>query len=131
LVGSDAVASVTQSAVGVTSTAVAQAGTFSVRPSNAVLSTGTLANYDFTYVDSAYTVNKANLAVNATASLTGNVYNGNPFVGTYTSTALGSDASAMTVTGQASGTNAGTYTSNLAVTGAVLANWSTPMPIWW
>ncbi|NBO82788.1 MAG: hypothetical protein EBU75_08140, partial [Betaproteobacteria bacterium] len=104
-----------------------QAGSFTVTPSAAVLSTGLASNYDFSYVASTHTVDKANLAVTATPSLSGNVYRGTAYTGSYTSNALGSDASAMTVTGMATGTNAGTYSSSLAVSGAVLSNYNTPV----
>jgi phosphoribosylcarboxyaminoimidazole (NCAIR) mutase len=129
LVGSDALGSVTQtpSGTGVTPTGVAQAGSFSVTPSAAVLSTGLVSNYDFSYAASTHTVDKANLAVTATPSLSGNVFRGTAYTGSYTSNALGSDASAITVTGVATGTHAGTYSSSLAVSGAVLANYNTPV----
>jgi hypothetical protein len=129
LVGADALGSVTQTAsgTGVTASGVAQAGSFTVTPSAAVLSAGLASNYDFSYVDGTHTVDKANLALNATASLTGNVYRGTAYMGTYTTTALGSDTSGFSVTGMATGTNAGTYTSSLAVSGAVLSNYNTPV----
>ena len=59
LVGSDSVASVTQTAsgTGVTSAGVAQAGSFSVTPGSALLGTGTASNYSFSYVNSTHTVN--------------------------------------------------------------------------
>ena len=129
LVGLDRVGSVTQTANGVTASGLAQAGSFTVTPSAAVLSTGTASNYSFSYVDSTHTVDKANLALTATASLTGNVYRGSAYTGTYTTNALGSDASGMSVTGLATGTDAGTYTSNLAVTGAALSNYNTSISI--
>jgi filamentous hemagglutinin family protein len=72
-------------------------------------------------------INKANLAITATPSLTGNVYNGSTYSGTYTTNALGTDQDMMTITGVATGTNAGTYASNLAVSGAVLSNYNTPV----
>ena len=127
LEGLDRVGSVTQTAAGVTASGVAQAGNFMVTPSLAVLSTGRAANYSFSYVDSTHTVDKANLALTATASLTGNVYRGSAYTGTYTTNALGSDASGMSVTGVATGTNAGTYRSSLAVTGAALSNYNAPV----
>jgi Trk K+ transport system NAD-binding subunit len=129
LIGSDALASATQTASGsgVSPGGVARAGNFSVTPSAAVLGTGLASNYDFSYVGSTHTVDKANLSVTATPSLTGNVYRGTAYTGTYTTTALGNDASALTVTGVATGTNAGTYGSSLAVSGAVLSNYNTPV----
>ena len=64
LVGSDTVASVTQTPSGFSGAAsgVAQAGSFTVTPSAPVLGTGSASNYSFTYVDSTYTVNKAPLS---------------------------------------------------------------------
>ncbi|MCX7261281.1 MAG: YDG domain-containing protein, partial [Burkholderiales bacterium] len=127
MVGSDAVATVTQTPSGFSgvSSGTAQAGTFTVTPSTAVLSTGTASNYSFSYVPSTHTIDKANLSVSATPSLIGNVYNGNAFTGSYTTTALNGET--FTVTGQATGTNAGTYTSALNVSGAALANYNTPV----
>jgi hypothetical protein len=127
MVGSDAVSSVTQTPNGFngSATGVAQAGTFTVTPSAAALSTGTASNYNFSFVPSTHTVDKANLSVSATPSLTGNVYRGNAYTGSYTSTALNGET--FTVTGQATGTNAGTYTSALNVSGAALANYNTPV----
>ncbi len=126
LAGSDVVESVTQrtTVAGNVVSGIAQAGTFISTPSTAVLSTGSASNYSFTYVAATNTVAKANLSVTATPGLSGNVYNGNPYTGTYTTTLLGTDA--ITVTGMASGTNAGTYTSNLQVSGAALNNYNTP-----
>ena len=128
LVGSDAIGSVTQTASigGSTVTGVAQAGTFTSTPSGAVLSSGIADNYSFSYIGATNTVAKADLTIAAVASLTGNTYRGSAYTGTYTTTALGSDASGITVTGQATGINAGTYTSNLSASGAVLSNYNTP-----
>ena len=126
LAGSDAVGSVTQRTTvgGNVVSGIAQAGTFISTPSAAVLSTGTASNYLFTYTPSTNVVAKANLSVTATPSISGNVYNGNAYTGTYTTTLLGADA--ITVTGLATGTNAGTYTSNLQVSGTALGNYNTP-----
>ncbi|WP_370624702.1 YDG domain-containing protein [Polynucleobacter sp. 80A-SIGWE] len=126
LAGSDAVGSVTQRTTvgGNLVSGIAQAGTFISTPSAAVLSTGTASNYLFTYTPSTNVVVKANLSVTATPSISGNVYNGNAYTGTYTTTLLGADA--ITVTGLATGTNAGTYTSNLQVSGTALGNYNTP-----
>jgi autotransporter-associated beta strand protein len=126
LAGSDAVGSVAQRTTvgGNVVTGIAQAGTFISTPSAAVLSTGTASNYLFTYTGATNTVAKANLSVIATSSLSGNVYNGNAYTGTYTTTLLGADA--ITVIGLATGTNAGTYISNLQVSGAALDNYNTP-----
>ena len=126
LAGSDAVGSVTQRTTvgGNVVSGIAQAGTFISTPSAAVLSTGTASNYLFTYTAATNTVAKANLSVTATPSLSGNVYNGTAYTGSYTTTLLGSDTA--TVTGMATGTNAGTYNSNLQVSGAALSNYNTP-----
>ncbi|MCX7261228.1 MAG: filamentous hemagglutinin N-terminal domain-containing protein, partial [Burkholderiales bacterium] len=127
MVGSDTVASVTQTPSGLSesASATAQAGSFTVTPSAAVMGTGTASNYSFSYVPSTHTVDKANLSVIATPSLTGNVYNGSAFTGTYTTTAVNGET--FTVTGQATGTNAGTYASSLNVSGSALANYNTPV----
>jgi filamentous hemagglutinin family protein len=127
MVGSDSVASITQTPTGFSgaSTGTAQAGTLTVTPSDAVLGTGSASNYSFSYVPSTHTVDKANLSVSATPSLTGNVYNGTAFTGTYTTTAVNGET--FTVAGMASGTNAGTYTSALSVSGPALVNYNTPV----
>ena len=129
LVGSDAIGSVTQVATISSSpvSGVAQAGSFVSTPSIAVLSTGLASNYDFTYVSATNTVAQAGLAITGTASLTGNPYTGNVYTSAYTTNFLGSDATSALVTGMVSQTNAGTYTSGLGVTGAVLSNYSAPV----
>ncbi|MEI7784712.1 MAG: glycine-rich domain-containing protein, partial [Betaproteobacteria bacterium] len=73
------------------------------------------------------TLNKANLNLSAVASLTGNVYNGSAYTGSYTLNALGSDV--FTVSGVSTGTDAGTYPSNLQLSSsvAVLANYNSPV----
>jgi len=132
MVDSDAVASVTQTSTisGSTVSGVAQAGSFVAIPSAAVLSTGTAGNYSFSYVAATNTVAKANLTISETASTTGNTYNGSAYTGSYITTFLGSDASHAVVSGMATGTNAGTYTSTLSVANApgssVMSNYSTP-----
>jgi autotransporter-associated beta strand protein len=131
LVGSDQVGSVTQtytvSGSSVSGSAIAQAVTFVATPSSVVLSTGTAENYNFSYAASTNTVAKANLAITAQASLSGNTYNGSAYTGTYSTNFLGNDLTRATITGAATGTDAGTYTSNLAVTGDVLNNYNTPV----
>ena len=129
LVGSDAIGSVTQATTvsGNAVSGIAQAGTFVSTPSAAVLSTGTLSNYAFTYMPATNTVAKANLAITGTASTSGNIYNGNAYTSAYTTSFLGSDAASATITGMVSQTNAGTYTSALQVSGAVLSNYNTPV----
>jgi filamentous hemagglutinin family protein len=81
LVGSDSVASVTQtpSGAGVTVSGIAQAGNFSVTPSNAVLGVGNANNYSFSYVDSTHTVSQAALTVivGALQGTVSKVYDGN------------------------------------------------------
>ena len=74
---------------------------------------------------SAVTITKADLAITATASLTGNVYRGTAYTGSYTTTAVNSET--FTVTGVATGTDVGTYTSALSVSGAALSNYNTPV----
>ena len=124
LVSGDSVGSITQTATGVTPSAIAQAGTYSVVPSAAILSSGNANNYSFSYLAATNSVSKANLTVTATTPI-GSVYNGSTLSGGYASTALGTDT--FTVTGLASGTNAGTYPSSLVVTGTALSNYNTPV----
>ncbi|MBT8584565.1 hypothetical protein G6694_07975 [Polynucleobacter paneuropaeus] len=132
MVGSDSVAAVTQATTisGSTVSGVAQAGSFISTPSAAVMGVGSANNYSFTYVPATNTVAKANVTITETASLTGNIYNGSAYTGTYTTTFLGSDASHVAITGMATGTNAGTYGSSLAVANTsgytVLSNYNTP-----
>uniref|UniRef100_UPI0025FEA18F autotransporter-associated beta strand repeat-containing protein n=1 Tax=Limnohabitans sp. Rim8 TaxID=1100718 RepID=UPI0025FEA18F len=77
MVGPDAVASITQTPTGLSGSAsgAAQAGTFTVTPGAAVLSTGTVSNYNFNYVDSTHTVTPAPLAVALTGT-SSKVYDG-------------------------------------------------------
>ena len=86
LIGSDAVGSVTQTAsgTGVTASGIAQAGTYTVTPSAATLSTGTLSNYSFTYVSNSKTVSKAPLGIVATGT-----YSGSTTIGSVSVTAYG------------------------------------------
>ena len=75
------------------------------------------------------TLNPIALTVSAVASTSGNVYSGQAYTGTYTSSAMvNADANLITVTGVATGTDAGTYPSNLSVTvsGSAQTNYSTP-----
>jgi hypothetical protein len=65
MVGNDAVGSLTQTP---SSNGAANTGTFTVTPSAAALSTGTASNYDFTYVPSTHTVNKAALTLTASTN---------------------------------------------------------------
>jgi autotransporter-associated beta strand protein len=131
LVGSDQVGSVTQiytvSGLSVSGSVIAQAVTFVATPSSAILSAGSAGNYNFIYTASSNTVAKANLAITAQESLSGNTYNGSAYTGTYSTNFLGNDLTSATITGAATGTNVGTYASNLAVTGGVLNNYNTPV----
>jgi hypothetical protein len=115
----------------VAATGVAQAGTFTVTPSSAVLGTGVASNYDFSYVAATSTVDKATLTVSgstavnkiydgsAVATLSGGTLQG--LVGTDSSTVTlntsGTFASknvgnniAVTSTSTLSGTGSGNYT---------------------
>ena len=129
LVGLDAVGSLTQAASkgGSTVTGIAQAGNFTSTPSAVILSTGNPDNYSFFYVGKTNSIAKADLTINAVESLTGNVYRGSSYTGSYTTSALGSDAASISITGLATGINAGTYVSNLSASGAVLSNYNTPV----
>ena len=76
------------------------------------------------------TLNPMNLTVSAVASTSGNFYSGQVYTGSYTSSAMvNADAHLITVTGVASGTDAGTYTSNLSVSvsGSAQSNYTTPV----
>ena len=63
LVGSDSIGSINNT---VSSTGIAQAGNFTITPSGVSLSTGTAANYSFTYTPLTVAVAKAALTVNNT-----------------------------------------------------------------
>jgi hypothetical protein len=78
MVGLDAVDSVTQTPSGFSGAAsgAANAGTFTVAPSAAVLATGTDGNYNFRYVQSTHTVNQAPLSATLTGT-TSKGYDGN------------------------------------------------------
>ncbi len=79
LVGSDSVASVTQtpSGTGVTNSGIAQAGNFSVTPSTAVMGVGNANNYSFSYFASTHTVNPGVVSVTPiTGTLQGTVSKG-------------------------------------------------------
>jgi filamentous hemagglutinin family protein len=76
------------------------------------------------------TLNPIALTVSAIASLTGNPYKGSAYTGTYTSSAMvPADANLISVTGVATGTDVGTYPSNLLVSlsGSAQTNYSTPV----
>ena len=113
MAGSDTVGSVTQT-TGLSG--VAQAGLFTVTPSAAILSSGNASNYNFTYLPSTHTVDKANLNVtanNASKSYDGVAYSGgngitySGFVHNETSAVLGG---ALGYSGSSQGaTNAGGY----------------------
>ena len=75
------------------------------------------------------TLNPIALTVSGVASTSGNIYSGQAYTGTYTSSAMvAADANLIAVTGVATGTDAGTYPSNLSVTlsGSAQTNYSTP-----
>ena len=76
------------------------------------------------------TLNPIALTVSGVASTSGNIYFGQAYTGTYTSSAMvNADINLISVTGVATGTNAGTYPSNLSVTlsGSAQTNYSTPV----
>ncbi|MBU3578129.1 MBG domain-containing protein [Polynucleobacter sp. UK-Kesae-W10] len=82
-----------------------------------------LSNYNLTQSNGFLSINKATLSLNSGAS---NIvtYNGQSQTAGYTLSGIkGTDASSLTITGAATGTNAGTYTSSLGVTGAPLSNY--------
>ncbi|PUE10144.1 hypothetical protein B9Z33_08505 [Limnohabitans sp. T6-20] len=116
LLGTDSVSSVT----GVAS--AMNAGTYNDSLSGA-LGTG-LSNYTINYVNGALTINKA--ALNIASVAASSVYTASAQTGTYTVTGLQGTVDAVTgVTGLASGTNAGTYTSTLGgATGTGLDNYN-------
>ena len=117
LIGQDSVASVTQTATGVTTGAVAKAGNFSVIPSVAVMGTGLASNYSFSYAASTHSVNKASLQVsanNASKTYDAAAYSGGNGV-SYTGLVGGESASVLGGTlsygGSSQGaTNVGSYT---------------------
>ena len=129
LVMGDTIGSVTQvaSISGIVVSGIAQAGSFTSTPSAAILSSGKASNYLFSYVaSSSNTVAKADLAITALESLSGNTYTGSAYTGNYTMNAKGSDAASISVIGVATGINAGKYGSNLVVSGSgsVLSNYN-------
>jgi hypothetical protein len=77
MVGSDALASVTQTPSGFSGAAsgAANAGTFTVTPSAAILDTGAASNYSFSYVASTHTVSPAALSA-ALVGTTSKAYDG-------------------------------------------------------
>ncbi|MBU3577858.1 filamentous hemagglutinin N-terminal domain-containing protein [Polynucleobacter sp. UK-Kesae-W10] len=130
LVGGDAIGALNQTVTisGALASGIAQAGTFVSTPGAAVLSTGNANNYLFSYAPTSNTVAKANLRITATPSLLGNTYTGATYTSTYTTTFLSAtDANNATITGTVSESNAGTYSSHLAVTGSSLVNYNTPI----
>jgi trimeric autotransporter adhesin len=75
-------------------------------------------------------LNPITLSVTATASLTGNPYKGSAYTGSYTSSAMvAADAALISVSGVATGTDAGTYASNMVVSlsGSAQTNYSNPV----
>ena len=87
--------------------------------------TANLNNYTLTTQEGAIIIAKAELAISASA--TNSLYTGLTQTQAYTTTALGNDAASLAVTGVATGINAATYGSALAVSGAALANYNAPV----
>jgi hypothetical protein len=76
------------------------------------------------------TLNPISLSVTAVASLSGNPYKGSAYTGSYTSSAMvPADAALISVSGVATGTDAGTYASNMVVnlSGSAITNYSNPV----
>jgi len=70
------------------------------------------------------------IALSVSASASNNIYDGSSHSGTYTTSAMiAADVNLISVTGVASGTDAGSYSSNLAVTlsGSALTNYTAPL----
>ena len=114
LVGSDAIGSVVQAA---NKTGIAQAGSYSVTPSAAILSTGNASNYQFSYVSSTNTVNPLGLTV-ANASVSPKVYDGTTVANVSTGTlqgVLASDTANVTL-GQAGVLASANVGTNIGVT---------------
>jgi filamentous hemagglutinin family protein len=113
LVGADALASVTQTSA---PSGVAQAGSFTVTPSAAVMGSGNTNNYTFSYAPGTHTVSPVALmvtAANASKSYDGMNYSGgngviySGFVNNETAAVLGGS---LTYTGTSQGAlNAGSY----------------------
>ena len=83
-----------------------------------------------TTTTNAATLNPITLSVSAVASLTGNPYKGSAYTGSYTSSAMvPADAALISVSGVATGTDAGTYASNMVVnlSGSAVTNYSNPV----
>ena len=129
LVGSDVVASVTQTAsgAGVTPAGVAKAGGFTVTPSSAVMGSGLAGNYSFSYVPSTHTVNPAPLTVTFTAA--NKAYDGNTTASLSSSdNRLGSDVLTVSATGNFADKNVGTgktvTVSGVSLSGADANNYT-------
>ena len=124
LVSGDTVSAVSLTSMGGKATATVVNGPYAIVPglqsASAMVNS---TNYTLVYVNGAMTVNKADLKIDATESLSGNTYKGTAYTGGYTTTAVNGDT--FTVTGQATGTNVGTYLSDLVVNnGQPLANYN-------
>ena len=106
------------------------AATYNDNLSLSAASGTTAGNYSISSTQGSLVIGKADVTITETASLTGNVYKGSAYTGAYTTNFLGSDASQVTVSGMATGTNAATYTSTLSAanTGSstALSNYNTP-----
>jgi filamentous hemagglutinin family protein len=120
----------TQGAFDSASAGSGKAVTVRLSPSDYTASASTtLSNYRLATVttDAVGAINKADLTITAIPSISGNVYSGMSYAGTYTTSALGSDAAGFAVTGIAVGIDAGRYGSAMVVRGAILENYNTPV----
>ena len=89
---------------------------------NLSVSSSAIANYNVSYVNGSLTINKATLTVTgATKNVT---YNGLTQTNNTATVTGGKGTDFFTVTGYASGTNAGTYTDALVVTSTASANYN-------
>ncbi len=117
LVGLDSISTVTQTPTGVNANFLANAGSFSVTSSNAVMGNGLASNYNFIYSSVTYTVGKAALTVTGNSLIT--TYNGtNQTVSGFTVSGLQGrdtegDLTSITASG-ATGKNAGSYVNTVA-----------------
>ena len=89
---------------------------------NLSVSSSAIANYNVSYVNGSLTINKATLTVTgATKNVT---YNGLTQTNNTATVTGGKGTDFFTVTGYASGTNAGTYTDALVATSTASANYN-------
>jgi filamentous hemagglutinin family protein len=117
LVGIDSISTVTQTPTGVNANSVANAGSLSVTPSNAVMANGLASNYNFIYSSGTYTVGKAALTVTGNSLRT--TYNGaNQTMSGFAVSGLQgrdteADLTSITASG-ATGKNAGGYVNTIS-----------------